>query len=223
MRNYARPFIWGGLTPTAATILEAKRLAKLPLMVMIRLRGGGFCYSEVEMATMERDMDLAVEFGADGFVFGVLTDDGKVDQRRTKRLVDRTGNLPTVFHRAFDVTPDAFEALEAIIDLGVTRILTSGQKPSSLDGAPLIKELIIRAAGRIEVLPGGGIRAGNAAQIVDLTGCRQVHLTAHTTYLDRSTYANRTIAFGSTSAPTEDVVKVVDKSVVAAIVSATRN
>ncbi len=124
----------GGLTPTAGTISEAKRLSKLPLMVMMRLRSGGFCYSEAELATMERDMDLAAELGADGFVFGVLTANGLVDKANTKRLVNRAQGLPTVFHRAFDVTPDPFEALETIIDLGITRLLTSGQKSGVVAG-----------------------------------------------------------------------------------------
>lgn len=210
----------GGLTPTAGTITEAKRLSKLPLIVMMRLRSGGFCYSEVEIATMERDMELAVELGADGFVFGILDGNGKIDEPRTKRLVARAGSLPTVFHRAFDVTPDPAEALETLIDLGITRLLTSGQRSRSLEGAELIRTLVEQADGRIEILPGGGVRLENVAEIVERTGCRQVHLTAHKSRLDTSTYANRSIAFGSDSAPSEDHVDVIDSSTVAAIVAA---
>ena len=210
----------GGLTPTGGTIAEAKRQTKLPLTVMIRLRSGGFCYSESELSTMERDMELAGELGAAGFVFGVLTEIGSVDQKRTERLVKRANGLPTVFHRAFDVTPNPLEALEAIIDLGITRLLTSGQKRSSLEGAELIRQLVERAENRIEIMPGGGVRAGNIRQIVSLTGCRQVHLTAHISQVDTSTYANRTITFGSESAPSEDRVDVVDAAVVAEIVNA---
>jgi copper homeostasis protein len=208
----------GGLTPTAGTISEAKRLTSLPLIVMIRLRSGGFCYSEAELSTMERDMDLAAELGADGFVFGVLCPDGTVDRIRNSRLVKRANGLPTVFHRAFDVTPDPFEALESIIELGMTRILTSGQKSASLEGTELIRQLVERANNRIEIMPGGGVRSENVARIVSLTGCNQVHLTAHKSHLDSSTYANRKIAFGSDSAPSEDRVDVIDRSVVAEIV-----
>jgi copper homeostasis protein len=213
----------GGLTPTGATISEAKRLTKMPLMVMIRLRAGGFCYSEIELATMEREMELAAELGADGFVFGVLTEDGKVDQARCKRLVEHANGLPTTFHRAFDVTPNPFDALEAIIDLGMTRLLTSGQKPTALAGAPLIKVLVERAKGRIEIMPGAGVRVGNVAELVSLTGCRQAHMTAHKSQLDTSTYANRQISFGSTSSLSEDEVRLVDHSVVAAIAATARN
>jgi copper homeostasis protein len=207
----------GGLTPSAATISEAKRLTKLPLMVMIRPRGGGFCYSEAEIDTMEREIDLAGELGADGFVFGVLSESGIVDTARTGRLVKRCQGQPTVFHRAFDVTPEPFEALEAVIDLGCTRLLTSGQKQNSLEGAPLIQELMDRSMGQIEILPGGGVRVHNMAEIIRSTGCTQVHMTAHAGHFDTSTYANRSITFGSNSAPSEDRVDVVDYSVVAAI------
>ena len=207
----------GGLTPSAATIAESKRLTKLPLMVMIRPRGGGFCYSETELATMEREIDLAGELGADGFVFGVLTEAGVVDSARTGRRVKRCQGQPTVFHRAFDVTPDPFEALEAVKDLGFTRLLTSGQKRNSLEGAPLIRELMDQSMGQIEILPGGGVRVHNMAEIIRATGCNQVHMTAHTGHFDTSTYANRSIIFGSSSAPSQDRVDVVDLSSVAAI------
>jgi copper homeostasis protein len=209
----------GGLTPSAGLISESKRLSKLPVIVMIRPRSGGFCYTENEMSAMERDIELAAENGADGFVFGILTSTGQVDQARSKRLVHRAKGLPTVFHRAFDVTPDPFEALETIIDLGVTRLLTSGQKPNSSEGADLIRMIIEKAGDRIEVMPGGGIRQHNMAELVRLTGCRQVHLTAHRSHLDSSTKANPSIAFGSDSAPSEDQVDIIDSSVVAAVVS----
>jgi copper homeostasis protein len=209
----------GGLTPSAATISEAKRLSKLPLMVMIRPRSGGFCYSEVEIATMERDIEIAVGLGADGIVFGVLKPDGVVNAAGCRRLMGRANGLPTIFHRAFDVTPAPFEALEAIVDLGCTRLLTSGQKPSALEGADLIRLLLDRANGRIEVLVGGGVRRGNLAEIVALTGCNQVHMTAHHTNIDTSMSANREVAFSSPTPPPEDQVKVIDCGTVAAIVA----
>ncbi|MDR3692306.1 MAG: copper homeostasis protein CutC [Fimbriimonas sp.] len=208
----------GGLTPSPGSIGETKRLSKLPAMVMIRPRGGGFAYSDVEFSTMERDMEIAGELGADGFVFGILKGDGTIDARRTARLVKRASGLPTVFHRAFDVAPEPFDALRAIIDLGCTRLLTSGQKRKSLDGAELIRALIEFAENRIEVMPGGGIRTHNLAEVVRLTGCRQVHLAAHKSTVDTSVWANPAIVFGSETAPAEDRVDIIDTSIVAAIV-----
>ena len=212
----------GGLTPSAASIFEAKRLTKLPIMVMIRPRWGGFCYSATDFAVMEREIELAGELGADGFVFGCLDGEGLIEEKRTSVLVRRAGNLPSVFHRAFDVTTDPLRALDTLIDLGVTRVLTSGQQRKSLDGAPLIRELIERADDRIEILCGGGVRRENVAELIAKTGCRQVHLSVHRRMLDTSTYANRAISFGADSLPPDDCVDIIDASAVKAVVEVTR-
>src|ERR1700733_14428236 len=116
----------GGLTPSIGTIHEAKLRLKIPVMVMVRPRAGGFCYTSAEMSTMER--------GADGIVFGILTTDGKIDAPRSQRIRRLIGDKQSIFHRAFDVTPDPFEALEQLIDMGITRVLTSGQKDSVPQG-----------------------------------------------------------------------------------------
>jgi copper homeostasis protein len=117
-----------GLTPSVGTIQEAKRRLKIPIMGMVRPRGGGFAYSEAEVATMERDAEAAVENGADGVVFGILQSDGRIDIPRCRRIRHLIGKHQAVFHRAFDVTPDPFQALEQLVDLGITRVLTSGKK-----------------------------------------------------------------------------------------------
>lgn len=118
---------------------------------------------------MCRDAELALAHGADGLVFGCLLGDGTVDTVRMRRLVALAGGKQTVFHRAFDVTPNPFQALDILIDLGVTRVLTSGQMPSVVDGAALVAALAVYAAGRIEILPGGGITLGNARTVVQQT------------------------------------------------------
>src|ERR1700722_15287232 len=163
----------GGLTPSVGTIQEARRRLKIPIMVMVRPRGGGFAYSEAEMASMERDTEAAVANGADGGVFGILQSDGRIDVARGARIRQLIGKRQAVFHRAFDVTPDPFEALEQLIDLGVRRIMTSGQEESALTGAGCIAELIRRVAGRIEILPAGGINPGTVAGVLARTGCDQ--------------------------------------------------
>jgi len=147
----------GGLTPSLGTIMEAKARLKIPIMVMIRPRGGGFCYTKSEMAVMERDTVLAAEQGAEGMVFGILNADGSIDEERCKRLRKLIGDRQAVFHRAFDVTPDPFRSLDQLVALGFTRVLTSGQEDTVPEGAQLIKRLIGYAGDRIEILPGGGI------------------------------------------------------------------
>src|SRR5215469_11620229 len=124
----------GGLTPSIGTIQEAKQRLKIPIIVMVRPRGGGFCYTDAEFATMERDTAAAIEAGADGIVFGILTNDGKLDRQRVQRIRKLIGNKQAVFHRAFDVTPDPYAALEELIDLGIIRVLTSGQKDTVPQG-----------------------------------------------------------------------------------------
>ena len=212
----------GGLTPSLGTIQEAKQRLKIPIMVMVRPRAGGFCYSEAEMSTMQRDAEAAIAHGAEGIVFGILQPDGGVDLARTRCLRQLAGTRQAVFHRAFDVTPDPFEAMEQLIGEGITRILTSGQKNTVPEGTDLIKRLIERAAGRIEILPGGGIQPHNLQEVVQRTGCSQVHLTAWKTATDTSTHANPTVAFGGALYPSEDRYAITDPALVQQLSSALR-
>ena len=186
----------GGLTPSLGTLIETKKRVRIPLMAMLRPRAGGFCYSEEEFVSMRRDAALLVEHGADGIVFGILHSDGTVDAARCGKLVEIANGRQTVFHRAFDAVPEPMRALDEIIDLGFTRVLTAGQKKSAHDGRARLRELLERAAVRIEVLPGGGIRSHNVGQLVAATGCSQVHLTAFSARCDPS-MSNSPITFGS--------------------------
>jgi copper homeostasis protein len=204
----------GGLTPSLGTIQEAKQRLKIQVMVMVRPRGGGFCYTEAEMATMERDAEIAVENGADGVVFGILQADGKIDVARSKRIRQRIGGRQAVFHRAFDVTPDPFEALDQLVDLGITRILTSGQKNTVPEGLDLIKKLVERAGDRIEILPGGGILHYQVNEVIERTGCKQIHLTAWGTAIDSSTHVRTEVTFGGVLYPPEDRYQVTDPKLV---------
>ena len=212
----------GGLTPSIGTIQETKRRLKIPVVAMVRPRGGGFCYSDTEFATMERDAEAAIDSGADGVVFGILKENGRIDQRRTKRMRRIIGERQAVFHRAFDVTPDAFQALEQLIELGITRVLTSGQKDSVPEGVPLIAKLVARAGKRLEILPGGGIRPWNMQDIVKRTRCRQVHMTAWRKVQDGSTHAHRQVSFGGALRPAEDVYDRTDAGLVKEIVRGLR-
>jgi copper homeostasis protein len=204
----------GGLTPSFGTIIEAKARLNIPIMVMIRPRGGGFCYTKAEMAVMEQDTVLAVERGADGIVFGILNQDGTIDLDRSKRILKLVGGRQAVFHRAFDVTPDPLKSLDQLVDLGVTRILTSGQEDTGPEGAPLIKRLIDYAGDRIEILPGGGIKPHNLQQMVQFTGCKQVHLAAFGVERDPSTQARPLVTFGGALHLPEDQYNVTDRSLV---------
>ncbi len=168
----------GGLTPSLGLFRQAKARSKLPLHVLVRPRAGDFCYGGLELAVMLDDVAQFRAAGAAGLVFGALTRDGSLDLPGMKRLMAAAEPLPVTFHRAFDVCLEPFKVLEQLIALGVARLLTSGQEPGALSGAPLLKTLTEQAGDRLIVMAGGGVRAANAAQIVRETGVSELHFSA---------------------------------------------
>jgi copper homeostasis protein len=212
----------GGLTPSAGTIIEAKRRLHIPFVAMVRPRAGGFCYSSAEMDVMLRDTENAIELGANGVVFGILKENGSIDVERSRQVLQRIGNRQAVFHRAFDVTPDPLRALDELIDVGITRVLTSGQQNAAPEGADLIRRLIEHASGRIEILPGGGLRVHTINDFVARTGCIQVHLAAPGVQYDNSTLARPSVTFGGALYPSEVRYEVTDRSVVENVVKQLR-
>jgi copper homeostasis protein len=168
----------------------------LPVQVMLRPRGGDFCYSDAEFDVLRRDLAVARSAGAAGVVFGILQPDGAIDRDRCEELLASSGSLDVTFHRAFDVTRDPFAALEDLIDLGVRRVLTSGQEASVFEGAELLAELVRRAAGRIVIMPGGGIRERNVKRIVALTGATELHVSASGPVASRMEFRNSRVPMG---------------------------
>ncbi len=167
----------GGTTPSAGTLAECRRRVGIPIFVLVRPRGGDFLYTESEHAVMLEDIRHVREAGAAGVVTGALRSDGTVDEERARELIAAARPLQVTFHRAFDVCRNAAEALETLIGLGVERVLTSGQAPAAPQGTAAIARLVRQAAGRIGVLPGGGITPENVVALVRATGVSEVHLT----------------------------------------------
>jgi copper homeostasis protein len=165
----------GGLTPSVGALCEVRKVTKLPVWVAVRPRPGDFVYSERECAQMAKDIEVFRELKPDGFVFGVLDEEGRVNVADCRMLRYRTGFAPAAFPRAFDKTPDRRTALERLIQLGYRRVQTSGGELTADAGVKEIAALIGLAAARIEILPAGGVRATNAAQIVKASGCDQIH------------------------------------------------
>ncbi|HCM21378.1 MAG TPA: copper homeostasis protein CutC [Porphyromonadaceae bacterium] len=168
----------GGITPSYGEILLAREHLSIKLHVIIRPRGGDFLYSDLEHRVMLKDIEMARSIGVDGVVIGCLTPQGEVDMPRNRELIDAALGLDVTFHRAFDRCRDPFDSLEKIIELGCSRILTSGQQPKAEQGVALLKELVQRAAGRIVIMPGSGIHEENIAAIAARTGAREFHLSA---------------------------------------------
>lgn len=200
--NAALPL--GGLTPSAGLMAEIIARVQVPVIAMVRPRPGGLAYSPTDFDVMLRDAETLLKLGAAGLAFGILLPTGEIDVPRCRRLRELCGPADAVFHRAFDVTPDPVAALESLIELGFRRVMTSGQEESAYNGIPLIADLIRRAAGRIEVLPAGGINRFTVADVVARTGCNQVHASLRKSFSDPSVRARPAISFGSPGRGSED-------------------
>lgn len=167
-----------GLTPPVDWLKAVKgRYPSLTVHVLVRPRAGNFVYALDEVETMAVQAGQALEAGADGIVVGALTPSRDVDEAAMERLLASV-DKPVTFHRAFDACRRPFEALEKIIGLGCSRILTSGQGPTVTEGADMLRELRKRAGERIIILPGGGVTPANAARTLRLTGCTEIHASA---------------------------------------------
>jgi len=199
----------GGITPSIGELVIAKRTG-LPVIAMVRPREGGFNYTETEFETMLIDAAEFIKAGADGIVFGFLHEDGTVDAERCRKMIEIIGEKESVFHRAIDVVPDWRAALDELIKLNVTRVLTSGQKPSVHFGVETVRQMIEYAQGRIEILPGAGIKLENAEEIIAKTGATQIHAAMSKISFDNSTYSNPAIHFGGALYPPENIFNTAD-------------
>lgn len=184
----------GGTTPSFGIIESVRQNVNLDVYVMIRPRGGDFHYTNYEFHSMKRDIYQCQRISVDGIVLGILNADGTLDKKRCKELIDKARPLKVTCHRAFDMTRDPFEALEACIEVGFDRILTSGHRTSALLGANLIGELIKKANGRIAIMPGSGVNENTVEEIVRKTGATEIHFSA-TAFRDSAMqYRNPAIA-----------------------------
>jgi copper homeostasis protein len=184
----------GGTTPSYGTIEVVRQNLSIDVFVMIRPRGGDFHYSNYEFHAMKRDISQCQKLSVDGFVFGLLNDDGTIDKKRCKELIDKSRPLKVTCHRAFDMTRDPFEALEDCIEVGFDRILTSGQQTQALKGADLIGELVRKANGRIAIMPGSGVNENTVQEILKKSGAKEIHFSAVASKDSLMNYKNADIA-----------------------------
>lgn len=165
----------GGVTPSIGMMKWIRdTYPQLKIQVLIRSREGNFVYDKADLETMMIDIRQSLPY-ADGIVCGALTADGDIDTEALKRMIEAAEGKPFTFHRAFDRCSNPELALEQIIESGSARILTSGQQSSAENGIPLLRQLVEQAAGRIIIMPGGGVSERNARLIVDQTGCTEIH------------------------------------------------
>ena len=168
----------GGTTQSYGVLKMVREKISIPVFPIIRPRGGDFLFSEEEFQIMKKEIALCKELQFEGVVIGALHSDGSIHKEYTAALTELAYPLDVTFHRAFDRAKDPLQALEDIIDCGCTRILTSGQVPNAFDGKELIKELIIKAADRIIIMPGSGVRSENISLLANDTGAVEFHSSA---------------------------------------------
>jgi copper homeostasis protein len=211
----------GGTTPPAGQVVMARRLLPVELYVMIRPRGGDFLYSDLEFEQMKEEVRFARSSRADGVVLGILRADGSVDVERTRELVTLAAPLPVTFHRAFDMTRDLDEALEAVIRAGCHRILTSGGQNRVDEGLPALRRLVCRAAGRVKIMAGSGVTAVNVVSLV-AAGVDAVHLSGRASRDSRMTFRNPSVSMGGLPGIPEYEHYFCDAGKVAAVIAAAR-
>jgi len=187
----------GGVTPSVGLIAAVRRAISIDLGVMIRPRGGDFCYSDIEMKVMQRDIFVAKQEGANGVVLGLLDADGSVDVKRTRQLVELAAPLKVTFHRAFDMSSDLFRSLRNLQMTDVHCILTSGGEQTAFEGAETLRRLVQAASGKIGIMAGGGIDDHNVATLIEQTGVREIHASLRSPAPSPMQYKNDKVSMGS--------------------------
>ncbi len=214
----------GGTTPSFGTLIHARELlTTTELNVIIRPRGGDFLYSSLELDIMFDDIRAAREAGADGVVFGCLDENGNVNMEVMEILVEAAGDMNITFHRAFDMCRNPRRALEDLIELGIHRVLTSGAQPTAEQGIPLLKSLVEQADGRIIIMPGCGINAGNIRRIADETGAEEFHFSGRSIVESGMVFRNPSVSMGGTVRIDEYKTEVTDSGLVKAAIEALAN
>ncbi|HEV2564398.1 MAG TPA: copper homeostasis protein CutC, partial [Microvirga sp.] len=186
----------GGLTPSAGVIRQALAVATIPFHVIIRPRGGDFLYSELEHQSMLDDVRACRDMGVAGVVFGCLTADGRIDEARMTELVEAARPMKTTCHRAFDMTRDPEEAIEALVRCGVDRVLTSGQRDTGLEGADILKRTHDAARGRIVIMACGALDESNIAEVLRRSEADELHFAALVTTSSGMQFRNPHVGMG---------------------------
>jgi copper homeostasis protein len=186
----------GGVTPSLGMIAAVRRNVSIGLHVMIRPRGGDFCYNAEEFAAMGQDIATAKRLGANGVVLGVLNEEGDVNAVETARLIDLARPLKVTFHRAIDMSRDLLASLETLKMLGVDHLLTSGGEQTALEGREAIARLVRAADGKMTVMAGSGIQEHNVRQLIEETGVREIHVSLNGPEESPMRHRNDKIAMG---------------------------
>ena len=210
----------GGTTPSLGMLALVRESVDIAVNVLIRPRGGDFCYSGLEMEVMCRDILAAKQVGANGVVIGALLPDGRVDMEKTRALLTAARPMSVTFHRAFDLCREPSEALESLCELSIERLLTSGQKNSALEGVECIASLVKQAAGRIVIMAGGGVNAQTLPAILAGSGVNEVHFSARKSSESPMQHRNPGTFMGKAYSPDEYIRKQTDAGLIRQVMGA---
>lgn len=198
----------GGVTPSVGMLAYLKSKIRIPIFAMIRPRGGDFVYSEEEVDVMLQDIRILKNFGADGFVFGVLNKDGSIDDEKCKLLRNAAADLPCTFHRAFDISRDQFESMEILISLGFDRILTSGGYNNVSEGMDNLLSLLKKAKNRVTIMPGGGTKPEHVRTLANSGYLTEVHASCKTVRLSKSEYEHDKVSLSQNAEAFKQVLTI---------------
>jgi len=203
----------GGVTPSLGLMEVVRSGISIGLHAIIRPRAGDFCYRDEEFDIMCRDVEAAKAAGADGVVLGILDPAGHVDIHRTRQLIDLARPLSITFHRAFDMSADLLRALEDVCATGADRLLTSGGEQTCSQGVGTIAQLVRLGRDRIKILAGGGIGLDNAAQIIERTGVKEIHVGLGSPVASPMLYRNPRVSLGKALGREYDRTQVLEENV----------
>ncbi len=212
----------GGLTPSVGVIREALAIAQIPFHVIIRPRGGDFLYSDLEYRTMLADIRACRELGVAGVVFGCLLPDGRIDEVRMTELTGAARPMAVTCHRAFDMTRDPAEAIEALIRSGVDRVLTSGQRDCAIEGLPTLRRIHDAARSRIRIMACGQLDHANIGRVARESQADELHFAAHRVVSGGMTFRNPHVGMGGTALEREYQLTLTDPDAVRRTIAAAR-
>ena len=209
--------IIGGTTPDIALVGEIRKHTDIRIHALIRPRFGDFCYSKYEMEIMKSQIRALKEAGVEGVVIGVLDENGNLDISKMQELLQEASGLSVTLHRAFDMCREPFQALDEAIQLGINTILTSGQKQSAWEGRELLKELIEKADGRIDIMAGAGIGASVIQKLIPVTGGTSYHMSGKVTLDSQMKYRKADVSMGLPSLSEYEIWQTSEEAVRAAV------
>lgn len=165
----------GGTTPSYGTIKRAVEKLNIPVFPMIRPRGGDFCYSLDELEIMREDIKICKSLGVKGVVFGMLTEDKKIDFDLVKEFVSLAYPMEVTFHKAIDELENPVEVIEELKNIGVKRILSSGTKVTALEGASVLNEMIKKAGKDLTIIVAGRVTKENFEEVFEKVASSEYH------------------------------------------------